>query len=500
MIKSRLKILLFIMLLGFSCQASFGQAYSTFNERDDQYRLLGLKRAKESYEVARAEYERQKELFDKRLISQTELDQARGVFSDAEVNYQQSLLAVLFEKQFISVQSAVKYHAPDGSRHVRLTMANTSGGSEEFQKMLKIDDELFRSLQPNIIHNTYVSLMNDDNAIVSQPYEAKITELRYSQPQTIDFRLLQDLDAVTVFVIYGNGNQRSMKIFLQKDSSVNKVAVQSEQFSQEVELGKTANYGLTLELFSGIENTFSLEVVNLPSEISHYFSNADGNVRLRQVKFNESSRTKNAILKITLPDRTGAELAMDEPIVFYALAMPQNKLKDVSGKREHHWTEEELIALDIGYVRLELIPRGRGELIVRAPQLYRSILPDETVEMSLDLVNEGSRRLDHIEIEADPPLNWDKEIIPQNLASLDINEEAKIKLKFTPPENIAMGKYEIRIKTSGLSSGLPVSGSEKIATVEIRSKTNIIGTAAIVLFILLIVGGIVFYGIRLSRK
>ncbi|MBT72572.1 MAG: hypothetical protein CMQ15_11140 [Gammaproteobacteria bacterium] len=32
-----------------------------FNERDDQYLLLGLKRAKVSFEVARAQYERQQE-------------------------------------------------------------------------------------------------------------------------------------------------------------------------------------------------------------------------------------------------------------------------------------------------------------------------------------------------------------------------------------------------------------------------------------------------------
>jgi hypothetical protein len=114
-----------------------------------------------------------------------------------------------------------------------------------------VEDELFRSLQPDVTHNIYVSLLNADNAIVSQPYEAKIDLLRFGEPQKLDFTLLQDLDAVTVFLIYGNGNQRSMKIFLQKDASVNRVLVQSEQFSQEVDLGEAASFDLTLELFSG---------------------------------------------------------------------------------------------------------------------------------------------------------------------------------------------------------------------------------------------------------
>ncbi|MEW5923857.1 MAG: NEW3 domain-containing protein, partial [Candidatus Zixiibacteriota bacterium] len=413
---------------------------------------------------------------------------------------QQSLLAVLFEEQYITVRSAVKYHAPDGSRRVTLTLANTSGGSEEFQKLVNMEDRLFKSLQPSIIHNVYVSLMNDGNAIISQPYEAKIDELHYGTPQKVDFALLQDLDAVTVFLIYGNGSQRSMKIYLEKDASVNRVAVQSEQFSQEVELGSSAYYDLTLELFSGTNNTFTLEVVNLPEQISRYFKNETGQVRLRQVKFTESGRTKKALLQITLPDRASDKVAMDESIPFYVLALPDDKLKNIEGAASRKWTEQELQDLDVGYVRLELIPRGKGELNVRAPQLYHTILPDESAEMTIELVNEGSRRLDHLEIKADPPLNWIKDIIPSEIPALEIGEEARIKLRFTPPDDIAVGKYEVRIQTSALSNGQPLNGTDKIATIEIRARANIIGTALIVLFILAIVGGVVTYGVRLSRR
>lgn len=494
------RTLMLVLIFSITSSVVSAQTYNAFNQRDDQYRLLGLKRAKEAYDVARSEYERQKSLFEKELITQVELDRARGVFVDAEVNYQQSLLAVLFEEQYISVQLAVKYHDADGSRRVSLTLANTSGGSEEFRKLINIEDKLFRSLQPDIIHNVYVSLMNDGNAIIGQPYEIKLNELHYGAPQKVDFALLQDLDAVTVFMIYGNGSQRSMKIFLQKDASVNRVAVQSEQFSQEVELGSSAYYDLTLELFSGTNNTFTLEAVNLPEQISRYFKNETGQVRLRQVKFTESGRTKKAILQITLPDRASDKVSMDQSIPFYVLALPDDKLQDIDEVASRIWTEDELKALDVGYVRLELIPRGKGELNVRAPQLYHTILPDESAEMTIELVNEGSRRLDHLEIKADPPLNWTKEIIPSIIPSLDIGEEAKIKLKFTPPDDIAVGKYEVRIQTSALSSGQPINGTDKIATIEIRARANIIGTALIVIFILAIVGGVVTYGVRLSRR
>ncbi|MCP4569286.1 MAG: hypothetical protein GY841_17055, partial [FCB group bacterium] len=85
-----------LILLALFAADVFAQGYApNFNQRDNEYRLLGLKRAKEAYDVARADYDRQKQLFDKSLITALDLEQVRRLYSDAEVNYQQSLLAVL---------------------------------------------------------------------------------------------------------------------------------------------------------------------------------------------------------------------------------------------------------------------------------------------------------------------------------------------------------------------------------------------------------------------
>jgi len=476
------------------------QSLAPFNQRDDQYRLLGLKRAKEAYEVARSDYERQKELYKKKFITAVELERARSNYADAEVNYQQSLLAVLFEEQYVSVAEAVKYHAEDGTRRVRLTLANTSGGTAEFRKLINIQDELFRSLQPDVINNVYVSLINDDNAIISRPYESKVAELRYGEPYDVDFTLLQDLDVVTVSLIYGNGNQRSMKIFLQKDATVNKVAVQSEEFSQEVDLGASASFDLTLELYSGVANTFSLEVVNLPAQIGRYFRAAGGQVRLSQLKFTESAHTKIATLEVSLPDRPTEEVAMDVPIPFYVLVIPREQKSELSDVQNRRWTQEEIEALSVGFVRLELVPRGKGRLLVRAPQLYHAVDADEAVEMNIELFNEGNRRIDNIEVKVDLPLNWTKQIDPSVISSLAISEDARIELVFIPPDDIAVGKYEIRIRTTGMSNNQPVIGEDKTVTVEIRAHANVLGTALIILLIVGLVGGMVVYGVKLSRR
>jgi hypothetical protein len=476
------------------------QANPYFNQRDDKYRLLGLKRAKEAYEFSRKEFERQQELYKKGLLSSSELDRAKVSFSDAEVNYQQSLLAVLFETQFISVEKAVKYQTRDGKKHVRLTLINTSGGNAEFQKLIKMEDQLFRSLQPDVIPNIYVSIANTENSIISQPYEAKIDELRFGHPAELDFVLLQDLDAVVVNLIYGNGSSRTMKIFLQKDASQNRVIVQSQQFSQEAELGKTATYDLTLELFSGITNTFALEVVNLPQQLNRYFKDPQTQARLSQFKFLENANTRRAALDVSLPDRPTAEIRMDTPLPFFVLVIPRDRLEEFKNVLSRQWTQEEIEKLQIGYVKLELVPRGKGRLLVRAQQLFHSIKPDGTVKLSVELVNEGTRRLDNVKIEADVPLNWTKRIDPTVLQSLDISEEKRITLEFTPPAAIGAGRYEIRLRTTALSDNQPLNGEDKTITAEITAETNIIGTIVVVLLILGVAGGIVWYGIRLSKR
>ncbi|MFQ5603703.1 MAG: NEW3 domain-containing protein [bacterium] len=487
------------MQFSFICTA-VAQTGVPFNQRDDQYRLLGLKRAKEAYEYAQAEYQRKQELFEKNLISELDLARARNTFADAEVNYQQSLLAVLFEGQYVSVVEAVKYQKENGRKHVRLKLENTSGGDAEFKKLLHIDDELFRSLQPDIVNDVYVSLLNDENAIISQPYEFKIEQLKYGRPATIDFVLLQDLDAVTVNIVYGNGSQRSPKIYLQKDATVNKVMVQSEQFSQEVELGGTATFDLTLELFSGVNNTFKLEVVNLPSAITRFFKDPGSDARLSQFKFTESTNTREAALQVYLPDRPTDNVLIDQPISFYVLVIPRERAQNSKNRKNRPWSLEEIKRLGVGYVKLDLVPRGMGKLLVRAPQLFHAIRPDGMVSMYVDVVNEGSRRLDNVEIQVDTPLNWTKTVEPAIVPRLGISEEKRVVLNFTPPENAAVGRYEVRIRTSSLSELQPINAEDKTVTIEIQAKTNLLGTALIVLLIVSLVTGIVAYGIRLSRR
>jgi hypothetical protein len=471
-----------------------------FNQRDDQYVLLGLKRAKEMYEVARTEYERSQLLHAQGMTSDAALDQARRNLADAEVNYQQSLLAVLFEQQYVAVIGAVKYQAGDGTKHVRLKLQNTSRGGEEFHQLVSSDEQLFQLLQPDVIHNVYVSLLNDENAIIGQPYESKINALVYGEPVILDFSLLQDLDSVTVNLLYGNGSTRAVKIYLQKDSTVDRVLIQSEQFSQEAELGGSATFAFDLELFSGSNDTFRLAVVNLPNEVNRYFVDPATQARLRQLRFTESSRTRRAALRVFLPDRPTDEFVMDQAIAFYVLALPDDRSEELSLSEEKTWTEAEIRELGVGFARLELLPRGVGRLLVRAPQLYHSSHAGESLTMSLEVVNEGTRRLDNVEVTAAPPHGWQKFISPAVIPALEIGEEQTVELTFEIPEDMPVGSYEVRVRTTSFADEKPIEGEDKNVTVKIEAHTSIAAPAILILLLLGIITAVVVVGVRIAKR
>ncbi len=477
-----------------------GQGGTFFNQRDDTYPLLGLRRAKEAYDTQRVEYERQKGLYDKQLISQAALDQAFRNYSEAEVNFQQSLLAVIFEQQYIVVSRAVKYQKENGKKGVRLTLENASRGSGEYEKLIGIEDSLFQLLKPDVVNNIYVSLLNDENAIISQPYERKLDQLAYGKPATINFELLQELDAVSVSLIYGNGSQQSRKIYLQKDDSENIASIKPEQFSQEVELSGNTDYRMSLELFSSDANTFKLEAVNLPSEINRYFVDPATDNRLSQFQFTEGVNTREAALRLFLPERPTDNVRIDEGITFYAISIPRERIEEIGDVSRRQMTEEEIRALNVGYARLELVPRGIGEILVRAPLLSFNIKPDEEVTVNLEVVNEGTRSLNNVRVEADPPLNWTDTITPDVIQSLDINEERQVQLRFKPAPDVSPGRYEVRVQTTSLSDDLPIRGEDKTISIQVEAEANVIGTLIVVLLIIGLVMTIIIFGIRLSRR
>lgn len=471
-------------------------AQMLYNPNDERFKNLYLEKVQADYKVQKEEFERQKLLHDKGLISEKEFSQSEDVFKNAQVTYQQAILSLAFEQPHISIERAVKYQSKDGKKRVRLTLVNTTGGLGQGQK---IDLEDFQGINPDQISNVYVSLINDQHAIISMPYEAKIPMMHYGDPAAIDFYLLQDLDNVTVRCVYGDKTEEKT-IFLQKDESANKVLITSEQFSQEADLGSRADYGLTLELFSSMENVYKLEVLNLPRQITYDFLEAQTNARLSQVKFSQDINTRKLSLAVYIPDRyDSGSFSIDQPLIFYAAAIPQTQDQYIAAK-EKKYSAAELEKMNISFVRLELVPRGVGKIQVRATNFYQELKPGEKVQINLTIYNEGTRRLDNIKVQADAPLNWIATISPDLIPSLLPGKEQIVGVTITPPTDVNVGDYEATIKTESFADNRKVESEDKKIRMHITSGTNVFGTVVLILLLVGVLVGIVVFGVRLSRR
>ena len=157
------------IILALVVAVGWAQNYGNYNPRDDQYRLLGMTRAQAEYESALREFERQRELRARNLISEAELEQARTRMEGARVNYLQAALAIVFATPHVVIDRAVKFQRGD-RKFVRLTVRNEESGAEGAKLTSFIDSTLLRQLRPEEVPNVFVSLMDDSpngGAIIS---------------------------------------------------------------------------------------------------------------------------------------------------------------------------------------------------------------------------------------------------------------------------------------------------------------------------------------------
>jgi len=467
-----------------------------YNPNDERFKSLYLEKTLSDYRMQKADFQRQKLLHDKGLISERDFSQSEASFKSAQITYQQAILSLAFEQPHISIDNGVKYQSRDGKKRVRLTLRNTTGGQVEGKK---IELEDLQGIRTDRIANVYVSLLNDARAIVSKPYEAKIESMPVNRQVTIDFFLLQDLDNVTVRCVYGDKTDEK-KIFLQKDETANRVLISSEQFSQEADLGTRATYSLTLELFSSTDNVYKLDVLNLPRQIAWDFLEDQTSARLSQVKFSQDVNTRKMALAVYLPDRyDSTSFMIDAPITFFAAAIPRGAAETVADK-ERRYTAADLEKLNVSFIRLELVPRGVGRIQVRAANFYQELKPGERVQMNLTVANDGTRRLDNIKVQAEAPLNWTSTIAPDLVASLLPGKEEIVSVTLIPPPDVSVGDYETTIKTEAFASNRKVESDDKKIRIHISSSANILGTAALILLLVGILVGVVVFGVRLSRR
>jgi len=493
MTKKSLSISVISVIVTF-CSLSLGA------QESQSLKLLALKKAQLYVEQTRGEFDRAVALKEMGLVSEQEFVQKRTAHLQAQVSYQEALISFMGSEARISVASAVKYQDAAGKKYVRVALRYSSRELKELAKLNIDAEDLFPLDFLREIKDVSVSLRSEGK-IISDPYEKTIPSLSLEQEDEVTFKLLKDVENLDVNVFYA-GKDEVTSVYLQKGLSANIVTVNSAQFSQEADLESEASFDLSLEKFSGEANIFRLRVVNLPQQITHEFLDPQTQARLSQIKFTEGITSMQLLLKLYLPQNADEKVVIDEPIDFFCLALDdeQSKQLDRLLADDPYVGPEEIDSLKVGSVKLELIPRGVGKIEVLALSLYHEIKVGETVPMEVRVKNTGTRRLDNIRVYTDLPLNWQAEIQPDLIASLEQSKEEIVRIEFIPSEDVSIGDFEPKIKTECIADNRRVESEDKIVRVHISAKTNVLGIALLVIFLVGILVGIVVFGIKLTRR
>lgn len=161
---------------------------------------------------------------------------------------------------------------------------------------------------------------------------------------------------------------------------------------------------------------------------------------------------------------------------------------------------QELDAIEAARVDLTLIPKGTGRLEILINNLFEEIKPQQDVNIKADLHNDGTLTLFNIAPEISPPLDWEARVEPNNIEQLLPNEKQQIEIYLQPGTDVGVGEYQAQIEARGQSGSEVVEALEKRLTIRISAKTNITATLILVLGLVALITGIVFMGVKLSRR
>ncbi len=474
---------------------------SGLSKQDQASLLLDLKKAKAAFEIAKQKLENDQKLFEKKAISGDEFNRTKNELLSLEVDYQKLILRVMAQQSYIMVEKAIKYQTGKGERRVKVTLRSTMEGNQEYLDQFKEHFDIFSpEMRSNRIYNVFISLINiTDKTIIGSPYEIRIPTLELGKTVQADFSLLRDIESLQVSLNYG-GRTDQKNIYLEKDASANIVDINSNQFSQEADLGTQTTFDLTLERFSSSDDVYRLVVFNLPRQISYDFEDSESGARLSQIKFNQGENSKKLVLKTYLPERDDEDVTIDKPIIFYAVVLSRDQNGSLGADRNKKLSQNELESLSGGRVKLELIPRGVGRLEVQAISLYHEITVGDSVNMEVTVRNTGTRRLDNIKISTDNPLHWRSTIKPDLIKSLEPEKEEIVTFIIIPPEDSGVGAQEVKIKTEAMADNRQVETDDKIIRIQVEGKTPILWTSFLILMLLGLVVGVVVFGIKISRR
>jgi uncharacterized membrane protein len=351
------------------------------------------------------------------------------------------------------------------------------------------------------IENIIVSIISQA-ASIGKPYEQFIPILPYDRTKELTFVLLTDVQEAGIKLRYLD-QEVIEYVYLEKESLQQIPTVVASQYSQEGQLGTDISYHLDLEMLVTSDTSFSLLVTNLPPQINFSFVDSSSGARITSVRFTELVSKHDLALRISIPQKLDVRM-IDKTIDFQAWVVTTKQVEMLNRLRQEYAGQvtptEQLDQIKAGRVDLALIPKGAGRLEILINNLFEEIKPQQDVDIKADLHNDGTLTLFNIVPEISPPLGWKAEVLPKLIEKLSPDEKQSMQIHLSPGQDVGVGEYEAQVEARGQSGSEVVEALEKRLKIRISAKTNITATLILVLGLVVLITGIVFMGVKLSRR
>jgi uncharacterized membrane protein len=208
-------------------------------------------------------------------------------------------------------------------------------------------------------------------------------------------------------------------------------------------------------------------------------------------------------LRISIPQKLDVQM-IDKKIDFQAWVVTTKQAEMLNRLKQEYAGRvaptEQLNQIKAGRVDLALIPKGAGRLEILINNLFEEIKPQQDVDIKADLHNDGTLTLFNIVPEISPPLGWTAEVLPTLIERLLPDEKQSMQIHLSPGQEVGVGEYEAQVEARGQSGSEVVEALEKRLKIRISAKTNITATLILVLGLVVLITGIVFMGVKLSRR
>lgn len=485
--------------------------------RTKEQRLYDIKLRKAQWDVERrqlemvnkqSDYEAIQDLYDEKIETLERLNRSRRDYLQAKMQYdqaqfelQRTALDFLRDATHVAIREARKYRTLDGRRQVDIVLENAS----QLNQALSLNpDKSAEQIQPLlVIQNLKVSLTNAARTIVAEPYEVLVPSLALGDRTTLTFRLLDDYEDVVVALTYLDDAKENLHIVMRRESTQDLPTINSVQFSQEGDLNTRVRYDLILERLAEDEKTFRLALVNLPREITPAFVDPGSNASLTQVKFSEEVTRQQLELELQIPEKLSRRF-VDQTIEFYVFVTDAEGFARIGDlNREQSGTPiplEQVNAIPGNKERFELIPRGRGVLETIIANRYQEIRTGEEVVVRVDLLNTGTIEVEKVHLDLTPPLDWTWASDPDTIDRILPGEKEPVNITLTPPGDLGVSEYDVRIEASGYEGEERIEAQEKDITIRVEERADVVRNALIIGAVIALVIGVAVGSIKVSRR